>query len=278
MIFQAIILISGIVTSLLTGQTKTYLAEGLSGNWEIKYDRYLKHTATPAVQRQDHPFVGIYSVTTLNDSALTLVKLHSSSNGIARTLSFRNGKHPNAKKSISSIQLPYEPIQTSALDSIRYLTIEDLFMNNIFVENDIARIPSRDTIYTIKMNLSDPFRKVKVFQADEPVNFYLLTSRHSVPVDMIKTIDSLAIDFIKKNTQLHYASDEINSTNPYFRQYVGYRDRNGHNIIYLNAFSDYHRNWKTELIRPSITGSKHFFNLYVNLTTRECFGLHVNGN
>jgi hypothetical protein len=257
---------------------KTYLAEGLSGNWKIKYDQYLIHTATTTKRGQHHPFVGIYSVTALNDSTLTLVKLHSSSSDMARILSFRNCKHPNVKKSISSINLPYESIQTSALDSIRYLTVEDLFMNNIFVEDDTARIPTRDTIYTIKMNLGDPFRKVKVFQQDEPVNFYLLTSRHSVPVDKIKTIDSLAIDFIKKNTQLHHGANEIDSTNPYFRQYVGYSDRNGHNIIYLNAFSDYHSNWKSELIRPPVTGSKHFFSVYVNLTTRECFGLHVNGN
>lgn len=202
---------------------KTYFGEGLSGTWEIKYGRYMVHTAGTRDRGQDHPFVGVYCVTALNDSVLTLVKLHSSSSSTTRTLSFRKGKQSIVEKNPSDL-------------------------------------------------------KVKVFQAEEPVNFYLLTARHSVPEDEIQTIDSLAIDFIQRNKTSHPGADEIDSVDPYFRQYIGYRDRNGHNIIYLNAFSDYHSNWTTELVRPTSPISQRSFNLYINLDSRECFGLHVNGN
>jgi hypothetical protein len=119
----------------------------------------------------------------------------------------------------------------------------------------------------------DSFRKV--FSQNEPVNFYVVPQRHSVPTEKLSAIDSLALDFINDSGHHHRDSPTIQSLNPYFRQYVGYMDKAGHNIVCLNALLTYHSNWGKDLILPSPDVKVEGFRVFVDLTSQECFGLMV---
>ncbi|HZB12419.1 MAG TPA: hypothetical protein VE467_05310, partial [Chryseolinea sp.] len=60
--------------------------------------------------------------------------------------------------------------------------------------------------------------------------------------------------------------------------YVGYIDKAGHHIVYLNALLSYHNNWEKELITQSPGTKTEGFRIFVDLTRGECFGLHVSEN
>jgi len=117
----------------------------------------------------------------------------------------------------------------------------------------------------------------KVFSQNEPVNFYVVPQRHSVPREKLSMIDSLALVFIKDSGG-HRESPAIQSLNSYYRQYVGYMDKAGHNIVCLNALLTYHSNWGKDLILPSPEVKVEGFRVFVDLTIQECFGLMVYGD
>lgn len=122
----------------------------------------------------------------------------------------------------------------------------------------------------------DNFRKV--FSQNEPVNFYVVPQRHSVPREELSKIDSLATVFIKNSVHNHRESPTIQSLNPYFRQYIGYMDKAGHHIVCLNALLTYHSNWEKDIILPSPEVKVEGFRVFVDLTKQECFGLMVYGD
>ena len=122
----------------------------------------------------------------------------------------------------------------------------------------------------------DSFRKV--FSQNEPVNFYVLPQRHSVPTEKLSMIDSLALVFIKNSGTHRREGSTIQSLNPYFRQYVGYMDKAGHHIVCLNALLTYHSNWAKDIILPSPEVKVEGFRVFVDLTKQECFGLNLYGD
>ncbi len=253
----------------------TYAAGSLEGNWKIVYNRYLIHTPTSQkVPDQDHSVVGIYSITSLNDSILTLTKLHSSTRDMTTRISFvkqtekrrEDSKLSQAPNSVSERRR----LSASEIDSIRFLSKEELFINNWAINNDTVYLPISDTLYRISMNSDDPLRKVKIFKEDENVGYFVIARRFTPPSNIVTTVDSLAMDFIRTHREDH-SGPEITDIEPYFRQYIGYDDGHGNRVIYLNAFCRYHRDWKSKIVSDPC-----HFRIYVNLTKNECFGLHVN--
>lgn len=222
----------------------TYTSRRLNGTWKVQYNRYLVHTADDKKGRSN-PIIGIYSVTHLNDTSMTLVKIQSSSGDMARKLTFQ--------KDIVSIG---KTVTNSALRS------SQVNWNSAV----------RKSIYE---NL-DTFRKV--FDEDEAVNFYIVPQRDHVSADELDTVDSLALAFIKNFGGDHRGRSTIHSLKPYFRQYVGYRDKVGHRIVCLNALFTYHNNWEKELIMPSPGTKVEGFRIFVDLTRGECFGFNLYGD
>ena len=196
----------------------TYSCAQLTGTWKVQYNRYLVHTAGAKQAGPRDPVLGIYAVTQLNDSSLTLTKLQSSAGDMKRSLTFNK----------------WEDVR---IDSFR-----------------------------------------KVFSQNEPVNFYVVPQRHSVPTEKLSTIDSLALSFIKNSGNYRREGPAIQSLSPYFRQYVGYMDKAGHQIVCFNALLTYHSNWGKDLILPSPEVKVEGFRLFVDLTKQECFGLMVYGD
>ena len=63
----------------------------------------------------------------------------------------------------------------------------------------------------------------------------------------------------------------------YKRQYVAMMNKEGEKIVWVNAFcDDWDQNWRKELMFV-LDGGNCYFNLKINLTTRTCFDLWVNG-
>ena len=230
---------------LLYSPDGTYSSRRLTGTWKVQYNRYLVHTAVDNKNRSN-PIMGIYSVTHLNDTSMTLMKIQSSSGDMARKLTFQ--------KSIVRVGKAY-PTDQSRLSSRvnRNLPVR---------ESDPAAL--------------DTFRKI--FDEDEPVNFYVVPQRDYVSVDELTTVDSLALAFIKNFSGDHSGRSTITSLKPYFRQYVGYLDKAGHHIVCLNALLTYHKNWEKELIMPAPGTKVEGFRIFVDLTRGECFGLNLYGD
>ena len=183
--------------------------------------------------------LGIYSVTQLNDSSLVLTKLQSSTGDMVRKLVFQKGY----RSTVQTYQRPIRPVGTSQPHWEREATAFDTFR--------------------------------KVFDEDEHVNFYVVPQRRNISIHELDTIDSLALAFVKKHGGDYRGRSTVRSLKPYFRQYVGYTDKAGHQIVYLNALTTYHSNWEKDLIMPS-TGTKvQGFRIFVDLTRQECFGLTI---
>jgi hypothetical protein len=257
----------------------TYACRMLSGNWKIMYNRYLVHTAgSRKVKNQNHPLVGIYSVTLLNDSMLTLTKRHSSNGDMLSQITFFKQEEKEVADArplqFANTLSSRKRLSASEIDSISLFSKEELFLNNWFLTNDTLNLAIADTLYKIAMNFRNPLRKVKIFHEDELVG-YLSNARRFTPFEnLINRVDSLAMDFIKKHQKDGASTTEISSMGPYFRQYVGYEDRGGNKVIYLNAFCRYHRKWRSVIVDPP--NDPCHFRIYVNLTKRECFGFRVN--
>jgi hypothetical protein len=223
---------------LLYKSDGTYTSHRLTGTWKILYNRFLVHTS-------DGKKTGNQSDPMLGIYSVT---------------------HMNDTSMILT------KLQSSSGDMARTLTFQKSARKGGTVSGTQVSVPRVES----KETPVDTFRKV--FEEDEPVSFYVVPQRHSVSVDELDLIDSLALKFVKTNGGDHQGRTTIRSLKPYFRQYVGYVDKAGHHIVYLNALLTYHNNWEKELIRQSPETKTEGFRIFVDLTREECFGLHVFGN
>jgi hypothetical protein len=188
-----------------------YSVDGMPGKWKVEYDRYLVLTPDSTVADVGQALTGIYAVTSISDSTLTLVKLHSSSRDMTTKMSLI--KHSS------------------------------------------------------KIEIDDRFTKVKIFSEIEDPQYRIDMQRFTLEADLVRKVDSLALSYMRKRGDA--AFDKIQSTEPYFRQYVGY-DYDGNRVVFLNAFSSFHGSWKNAIVSAP---KQRSFRIYVNLTTGECFGL-----
>ena len=66
----------------------SYLLGKCSGQWSIKYNKYIEHLSDSNRNCKTYEFGGIYSILVLNDSALVITKLMTSSQDMKRTIFF----------------------------------------------------------------------------------------------------------------------------------------------------------------------------------------------
>ncbi|WP_288884065.1 hypothetical protein [Pedobacter panaciterrae] len=75
-------------------------------------------------------------------------------------------------------------------------------------------------------------------------------------------------------------STRIQAPSGYFRQYLGYKDKNGEKVILLNCFIksavSKDETWKKEIIAFK-DGGNNYFSVHINLATNDCFNFFVNG-
>lgn len=88
----------------------------------------------------------------------------------------------------------------------------------------------------------------------------------------IKDLNSNKINQVKGCPILH------KKLKNYKRQYLGYYDKNGNKVIWVNFiwYKKLSDNWYEEL-QIVLDGCSYFWNVKVNLTTKKVFDLNVNG-
>lgn len=110
--------------------------------------------------------------------------------------------------------------------------------------------------------------------------------RYTPTLEDIKRAEAIladSIDFISKKEQPYRYSlkPRINrkSLKKYKRQYVGFLDRKGNIVIWINLIRD--KNITEECLRSDIIrildGGAYYWNIYINLGTKEVSYMYVNG-
>lgn len=135
----------------------TFFYNGSTGTWKILKDRYIAHQLDKeAIEVLN--FGGIYSVTKLNDSTLTLTKLLTSSRDMKRVLHLKSStiltktKQPN-----SGSPFIYEGILSeSTIDSLSIMNSDELFNAGFSIlPNNKIHIVASDTLYMITLNATN---------------------------------------------------------------------------------------------------------------------------
>jgi len=132
-----------------------------SGTWKLIEGRYIKHEFEEEIEKEIN-FGGIYAVTELTDSILTLTKLLTSSHDMHRTMYFNSiSKNPTAKRFVSKYSFGIKPIfsasikyyegktDPASLDSISQLSKETLFSNNFIIIHDTIFVHTQDSLYQL---------------------------------------------------------------------------------------------------------------------------------
>ncbi len=90
--------------------------------------------------------------------------------------------------------------------------------------------------------------------------------------EQIKDLNSNKINQVKGCPIIH------KKLKHYKRQYFGYIDENGNKIIWVNFifYKKLPNNWDKEL-QIILDGCSYFWNIKVNLMSKEVFDLNVNG-
>ncbi|MFD1875546.1 hypothetical protein [Hymenobacter bucti] len=76
-----------------------------------------------------------------------------------------------------------------------------------------------------------------------------------------------------KDSSLQSFPDAIHPLSFYMRQYKGLNTADGQRVVWINAFPKAHSvpyNWKVMEVEVE-DGGKAYFNIYVNLDTKQCF-------
>ena len=145
----------------------TYSSGAMEGTWKVKYNKYLVLTSNePKKTSSRHPIAGIYSVTSLTDSTLMMMKLHSSSGDMKREMLFR--KRIGAKD------------QDTARTNLK------AFHNRI----------SPKVTPDLKLDLLR-----NVFDESEAVSSGFASRRAQVPLGQLDAIDSLALACIQEKNK-----------------------------------------------------------------------------
>lgn len=122
------------------------------------------------------------------------------------------------------------------------------------------------------------YERTCAFQDTAQVNSYIdlnLTRFTPSNSDILKA-DSLTMLYIKSHKKEHpRAHQEITDFGSYYRQYVGYLNKENQKIIYLNSSCRMFPNWRTDIISV-MGGGSCYFNVRVNLAKCECYEFIVN--
>jgi len=120
------------------------------GVWTLVDEKYIRHKLNREDDEDRLNFGGIYAVTTLTDSSLTITKLLTTSHDMKRTLYLKPDSFFPPKREYGANTLYYRKnIDKSTLDSIRGLSLEQLFSSNLDYVGDTLFIPTIDSLYIV---------------------------------------------------------------------------------------------------------------------------------
>ena len=114
-------------------------------------------------------------------------------------------------------------------------------------------------------------KKYKIFSADYDISFVSKENKRYTPSDQdVQNGIQILENFLKNNSA-------IQDLGKYKIQFFGYTDKDNKKILWANFFcNDHGRNWKKEPIFVK-DGGNCYFNVKVNLDTKEVFDFIING-
>jgi hypothetical protein len=124
------------------------------GTWEIVEGKYIRHQIERKQEIRNN-FGGTYAVTLLKDSTLILTKLLTSSRDMKRVIYFTLKPREAIKSPFYRPNLYNKMLTLNQIDSISRLTKEQLFESNFKFIKDTVFIPTKDSLYKIKIKPRD---------------------------------------------------------------------------------------------------------------------------
>lgn len=132
----------------------TFFYNGSTGTWEILEDRYIEHQFHNKEEQDRLKFGGVFSITELDNSTLTLTKLLTSSHDMKRTLHLKSSTILTKKEQPNSGG-PYfhdGALDESTIDSLSNMDSDELFNAGFtIVGNNMIHIITPDSLYAIKL-------------------------------------------------------------------------------------------------------------------------------
>lgn len=130
-----------------------------------------------------------------------------------------------------------------------------------------------------------PVNRYEIFKTDGfegvifPASYYVsdnicgaeVQGRWDPTEEDVRAAEKIIKSYIKKA-----APDVYRKLSRYKRQYVGYINKKEEKIIWINCFISGEEDWDKDLIFV-MDGGNDFFNVKVNLNTKQAFGFFVNG-
>ena len=137
---------------------------GSTGTWKVLEDKYIKHKLDSKEAEDRLNFGGIFSVTALDSSTLTLTKLLTSSQDMKRTFHLKTStiltvrEQPNQASSYRYAGT----LSEFTMDSISRMNPDELFNAGFtLLDSNMIHIATQDTLYVIKQNAtSHPFQRI----------------------------------------------------------------------------------------------------------------------
>jgi hypothetical protein len=260
-----------------------------TGMWEVKYHHYLVLKDT-SERINNRGLSGTFAITSVTDSLLVLNQLYTSSRDMSRTLTLvkydprrtrvaradQGGRTPDEmRKLYTEMRRTDERFFTKLVDSLKYLSKEELAFLGYREVNDTLFFNSADSLYKVHLDRNNPLKKVRIFHENEDIPDHEAYRRFTMPADLLPLVDSLAMNYIRQHRDDYAPQKEITSMGSYFRQYVGYYDINGDAIVLINAFCQYKGDWRESFVQVGL-GGVCYFNISVNLTKKVAFSFNVN--
>jgi len=111
------------------------------------------------------------------------------------------------------------------------------------------------------------------------------TGRFTPTVEEARRADALSRAYLQSydGPSAYYKNNIpriLESLDGYGRQYFGFVDQEGNRVIWINYFlndpEEKFDGWRDDIMLV-LDGGYRYFNVKVNLTTGECYGLRING-
>jgi hypothetical protein len=260
------------------------------GTWEIKYRKYIIQKI-PERSKYNRPprFDGIFSVTTLGDSSLTLEKTLTSSQDMKRIFSFslkgvprqiftwvavKNPFIEKAKLTSEGVKNPFidkAKLTEDDIDSLSHFTDVQAFTSGVGPNNTEISVVTPDSVYVIQQKVLNEIDRLKIFKSEEILDLPWMQNleRFTPTEEQIRIADQS----IKRYLSDTGYSSRINFQY-LFRQYVGYLTDDGESIIFLNVYCWYSPRWRREIVKP-YSQSFCCFSIKYKLESSECFDFEL---
>lgn len=245
---------------LILDSAGTYSSGRSNGTWTIASEHYLLFEPIASSHLQgfkENDLEGIFSITHLTDTTLTLEKLFTSSRDMKNRYFFgTKAGHGRINPIIVSYNQTYLPesLTPHEIDSISMLSVEQIFVGNRQVSSDgCIEIELKGKV--IKIPWCRDEKRVRIFAAGEYPGRgpWDGMSRFTPDSTDIRRADALFL----RNVELR--DPQVFPFEKYYRQYIGFVRANGVRVLAMNIWCGYDSKWNSQIVVISSDFCAHVF-------------------